>query len=374
MSNLKQSLPKKIILIVDDDLGIRDSVDEILTLSGYTSLMAADGVEAPELLASHKPDLIISDIMMPRMDGYAFFEALKNIREWSTIPFIFLTARGEKMDIRRGYQMGADRYLVKPFELEDLLIAVETRLERAAELERAIEEDINQMKQQLLNVFGHELRTPLSLLHGYSKILEQSQDALDKKATDEIFLVMQESVDRLVKLSEDLMLMVYLDSGVASVALESGNEPIHIKHILENLILGMSGDAERRNINVELDMDDELTVVGHSPYLSDLFKRILENAIKFGRPGGSVQIEANSLPEEIQVTIQDDGIGIAPEKMALLFKLFQQIDRESMEQQGLGLGLAIAARLTEFHGGRISAESELGQGSRFIVHLPINVK
>lgn len=374
MSNLKQSLPKKIILIVDDDLGIRDSVDEILTLSGYTSLMAADGVEAPELLASHKPDLIISDIMMPRMDGYAFFEALKNIREWSTIPFIFLTARGEKMDIRRGYQMGADRYLVKPFELEDLLIAVETRLERAAELERAIEEDINQMKQQLLNVFGHELRTPLSLLHGYSKILEQSQDALDKKATDEIFLVMQQSVDRLVKLSEDLMLMVYLDSGVASVALESGNEPIHIKHILENLILGMSGDAERRNINVELDMDDELTVVGHSPYLSDLFKRILENAIKFGRPGGSVQIEANSLPEEIQVTIQDDGIGIAPEKMALLFKLFQQIDRESMEQQGLGLGLAIAARLTEFHGGRISAESELGQGSRFIVHLPINVK
>ncbi len=374
MSNLKQSLPKKIILIVDDDLGIRDSVDEILTLSGYTSLMAADGVEALELLASHKPDLIISDIMMPRMDGYAFFEALKNIREWSTIPFIFLTARGEKMDIRRGYQMGADRYLVKPFELEDLLIAVETRLESAAELERAIEEDINQMKQQLLNVFGHELRTPLSLLHGYSKILEQSQDALDKKATDEIFLVMQESVDRLVKLSEDLMLMVYLDSGVASIALESGNEPIYIKHILENLILGMSGDAERRNINVELDMDDELTVVGHSPYLSDLFKRILENAIKFGRPGGSVQIEANSLPEEIQVTIQDDGIGIAPEKMALLFKLFQQIDRESMEQQGLGLGLAIAARLAEFHGGRISAESELGQGSRFIVHLPINVK
>ncbi len=374
MSNLKQSIPKKIILIVDDDLGIRDSVDEILTLSGYTSLMAADGVEALELLASHKPDLIISDIMMPRMDGYAFFEALKNIREWSTIPFIFLTARGEKMDIRRGYQMGADRYLVKPFELEDLLIAVETRLERAAELERAIEEDINQMKQQLLNVFGHELRTPLSLLHGYSKILEQSQDALDKKATDEIFLVMQESVDRLVKLSEDLMLMVYLDSGVASIALESGNEPIYIKHILENLILGMSGDAERRNINVELDMDDELTVVGHSPYLSDLFKRILENAIKFGRPGGSVQIEANSLPEEIQVTIQDDGIGIAPEKMALLFKLFQQIDRESMEQQGLGLGLAIAARLAEFHGGRISAESELGQGSRFIVHLPINVK
>ncbi len=374
MSNLKQSIPKKIILIVDDDLGIRDSVDEILTLSGYTSLMAADGVEALELLASHKPDLIISDIMMPRMDGYAFFEALKNIREWSTIPFIFLTARGEKMDIRRGYQMGADRYLVKPFELEDLLIAVETRLERAAELERAIGEDIDQMKQQLLNVFGHELRTPLSLLHGYSKILEQSQDALDKKATDEIFLVMQESVDRLVKLSEDLMLMVYLDSDVASIALESGNEPIYIKHILENLILGMSGDAERRNINVELDMDDELTVVGHSPYLSDLFKRILENAIKFGRPGGSVQIEANSLPEEIQVTIQDDGIGIAPEKMALLFKLFQQIDRESMEQQGLGLGLAIAARLAEFHGGRISAESELGQGSRFIVHLPINVK
>ena len=167
-------------------------------------------------------------------------------------------------------------------------------------------------------MFGHELRTPLSILHGYSKILEQSQDTLDKETTEEIFLVMQESVDRLVKLSEDLLLTVYLDSGVASIALESIHEPIYIKHILENLIYGMSDDFERRNINVELDMDDEQTVDGHSPYLSDLFKRILENAIKFGRPGGSVQIEANALPEEIQITIEDDGIGIAPEKMALL--------------------------------------------------------
>ena len=371
MSNLKQSDHKKTILIVDDDPVIRESIDEILTLSGYSSLTAADGVEALELMASHKPDLIISDIMMPGMDGYAFFETLKDIREWSTIPFIFLTARGEKTDIRRGYRMGADRYLLKPLDLEDLLIAVETRLERAAELERVIEEDINQTKQHLLNVFGHELRTPLSILHGYSRILEQSQDTIDKEASDEIFLVMQESVDRLVKLSEDLMLMVYLDSGVASIALENVNEPKFIKHILENLILGLSGDFERRNISVELTVSDELTVVGHSPYLSDLYKRILENAIKFGRPGGSVWIEANALPEELQITIRDDGIGIAPENKALLFNLFQQIDRGSMEQQGLGLGLAIATRLAEFHGGRISAESELGQGSKFTVHHPI---
>jgi len=374
MSNFIQTDEKKTILIVDDNPVIRDSVDEILTLSGYTSLTATDGVDALEIMASSKPDLIISDIMMPRMDGYAFFDALKDIREWSTIPFIFLTARGEKMDIRRGYRMGADRYLVKPLELEDLLIAVETRLERAAELERVIEEDINQTKQQLLNVFGHELRTPLSLLHGYSKILEQSQATFDKEAADEIYLVMQESVGRLVKLSEDLMLTVYLDSGVANIALESANEPIFIKHILENLIIGMSDDLEQRNVSVELDLADELTVIGHSPYLSDLFKRILENAIKFGRPGGSVWIEANAIPEEIQITFRDDGIGIAPDKMTLLFKLFQQIDRESMEQQGLGLGLAIAARLAEFHGGRISAESELGHGSKFIVHLPVNVK
>ncbi len=374
MSNFIQSDDKKTILIVDDNPNIRDSVDEILTLSGYTSLKAADGVEALEIMASKKPDLIISDIVMPRMDGYAFFDALKDIREWSNIPFVFLTARGEKTDIRRGYRMGADRYLVKPLELEDLLIAVETRLERAAELESVIEADINQTKQQLLNVFGHELRTPLSLLHGYSKIIEQSQGTLDKEAADEIFLVIQESVDRLVKLSEDLMLMVCLDSGVAYLSLESVNEPIFIKSILENLIVGLSNDLERRNIVVELNLTDELTIVGHSPYMSDLFKRILENAIKFGRPGGTIWVEANVFTEEIQITIRDNGIGIAPEKMTLLFKLFQQIDRESMEQQGLGLGLAIAARLAEFHGGRISAESELGQGSKFIVHLPIDVE
>ncbi|MCJ7824418.1 MAG: response regulator [Anaerolineales bacterium] len=149
MANFKQPDLKKTILIVDDNPVIRDSVEEILTLSGYTSLTAADGVEALESMASYTPDLIISDIMMPRMDGYAFFDRLKDVRDWSTIPFIFLSARGEKSDIRRGYQMGADRYLVKPLELEDLLIAVESRLELAAELERIVGEDINQTEQQI---------------------------------------------------------------------------------------------------------------------------------------------------------------------------------------------------------------------------------
>jgi DNA-binding response OmpR family regulator len=142
------------ILLVDDDPAILEGVVDLLQLYGYNLLTASDGKLALEVMQDYTPDLVISDIMMPEMDGYEFYEAVRSRPEWVPIPFIFLTARGQQVDIRRGQSLGADAYLVKPFEPEDLLIAIDARLKRARAIQAVTQADVDQMKQQLITIIS----------------------------------------------------------------------------------------------------------------------------------------------------------------------------------------------------------------------------
>jgi DNA-binding response OmpR family regulator len=139
-----------------------NSVVDILTLSDYACLAATDGAESLQVMYRQSPDLILSDITMQTMDGYEFYHAVRANPDWVAIPFIFLTARGQTADIRQGTSLGADHYLVKPFETDDLLATVEARLRRIREIQAAAQTDVERMKQHLMKVFGHELRTPLT--------------------------------------------------------------------------------------------------------------------------------------------------------------------------------------------------------------------
>ncbi|HEX9616240.1 MAG TPA: HD domain-containing phosphohydrolase [Anaerolineales bacterium] len=122
------------LLIVEDNPVLREGLQEMLELEGFNIMTASNGREALEKMAGLSPDLILSDIAMPEMDGYAFFRAIRNNPEWISIPFLFLTARGEKHDILAGKDLGADDYLVKPLTREELLTAVRARLGRSQQL------------------------------------------------------------------------------------------------------------------------------------------------------------------------------------------------------------------------------------------------
>src|SRR5688572_18065646 len=164
---------QQLILVVDDDVIILETVADFLRLNNYEVLTAANGNQALYLMQSRTPDLVLSDITMPEIDGYQLYEHIRLNPAWGTIPFIFMSARGEQQDIRLGYGMGADAYLIKPFELEDLQIAVQSRLMRVQEIERGARSDVEQMKQQMMMVMGHELRTPLSYVYGYLSLLKE---------------------------------------------------------------------------------------------------------------------------------------------------------------------------------------------------------
>jgi len=131
--------PLATILIVDDQPEILENIELILSLEGYHVLAAADGPQALDLLQAHAVDLILADIAMPRMNGYQLFERVRENPQWLPIPFLFLTARAMDSDIRYGKELGADDYLTKPIQPEDLLAAVQGRLRRARELARLSE-------------------------------------------------------------------------------------------------------------------------------------------------------------------------------------------------------------------------------------------
>ena len=140
------------ILIVDDQLTLRDNVKQLLEETGYRALTASDGAEALAVLQSQPVDLILADIAMPRMNGYQLYERARENPQWVKIPFIFLTARMLDSDIRYGKHLGVDDYLVKPFQLEDLLATIEGRLRRAQQL--AVHPESSQPPEQRVLTVG----------------------------------------------------------------------------------------------------------------------------------------------------------------------------------------------------------------------------
>ncbi|MBE9478887.1 MAG: response regulator transcription factor [Chloroflexi bacterium] len=127
---------QQVILIVDDEPVILDSLSDILCVHGFQVLKASNGLEALEILRDQIPDLILTDIMMPEMNGYQLYNRIRQNPEWVWIPLIFLTAKGEAEDIRFGKELGADDYLMKPIDAEDLIAAILGKLRRYTELDQ----------------------------------------------------------------------------------------------------------------------------------------------------------------------------------------------------------------------------------------------
>jgi putative nucleotidyltransferase with HDIG domain len=171
---------RETLLIVEDNPVLREGLQEMLELEGFYVMTASNGREALEKMAAQSPDLILSDIAMPEMDGYAFFRAVRNNPEWISIPFLFLTARGEKHDILAGKDLGADDYLVKPLTREELLTAVRARLGRSqqlrvAQLQQAYETSLTVLANAI-EVRDHYTRGHVERVMAYAFAIAEQLD------------------------------------------------------------------------------------------------------------------------------------------------------------------------------------------------------
>lgn len=363
------------ILVVEDNAAMLEGIRDILEMVGYQVVTALDGQEALDLMEQQPPDLIVSDIMMPRMDGYQFFSAVRANPKWLGIPFIFLTAKDQPVDVRLGKQLGADDYLTKPFEPEDLLVTVDAKLERVAVLQAATEAEMNRLKQNILNTLSHEFRTPLTYIRGYLElILHEGPDQLSVEELRDFLQGVKQGSDRLRRLVDDFIFLVMLETGEAKNAFHW--ERIYftgLRSMLETIVYQLTPLARQRNVHLETDIAQSLPgTVLHVDYIKDALERLIDNATKFSQQaGGHVLVRATADDEWIYIAVQDSGVGIAATEIPFLFKRLHQLRREQLEQQGVGAGLSIVKGIVEIHGGRVEAESQLGQGSTFTLALPI---
>lgn len=362
------------ILVVEDHRPLLMAVCEILESEGYDVLTAMDGVEALERMERSRPDLIVADIMMPRMDGYALYKTVRARPEWLAIPFIFLTARAEREDILKGKELGAEDYITKPFDPQDLVVTVRSRLRRAKDIHEATQVEFNQLKQQIITILGHELRTPLTYVSGYTDLaLEESAD-LDPHAFQNFLLGIKRGADRLTELVEDLLFLVYLDTGRAAeefhmLARVHRDVNLLVKHVVNSY----QEQADAKGVTLTVHLAQDLPPVQlYETYLIDALGRLVDNGIKFCKKEGHVvTVSTRQVDDWIEVIVTDDGIGIPQSHLPYLFERFRQVSRERMEQQGAGVGLTIARELIHLHDGDIVAASEVGVGSTFTVRLPI---
>lgn len=360
------------ILVVEDDEAMAGGIGDVLELAGYQVETAHNGREALNVLAGWLPDLIVSDIMMPEMDGYDLFKAVRARPEWLSIPIIFLTAKGQKVDIRLGKTLGAEDYLVKPFDWEDLLVAVESRLERFQKLKEGHRIEISDLKTRILNTLSHEFRTPLTYITGYTDLLQDAN--LTPEELQQFLRRLQGGSLRLSRLVEDFLFLVSLEAGEAETAFKLQRDHFTEWSALVDRVLAQSAEkaaTHQVTLSSSIAPDVPMTML-HAVYIESVVARLVDNAIKFtlNKPG-KVDVAVSAKDGGVQVEVCDEGIGISKQHLPVIFEPFQQIDRDSHEQQGAGVGLAIARGIVRLHGGRIEATSTPDQGSTFTVWLPL---
>ncbi len=252
-------------------------------------------------------------------------------------------------------------------------MAVHARLVRAQAIRQATDIEFDQLKQQIVTMLGHELRTPLTYVSGYTDLALEDVSTLSPDAMQEFLNGIKRGADRLTNLVEDLLLLIRLDTGRTEEEFH-GLVAVHqdLGRIVERTVRKYEKQATNRGVALEVNTAPNLTPVRLcEPFLVNALDQLVENSIKFSHGQGKhVTVRTKIVKDWAEIAISDEGVGISSDDLPHIFERFRQIGREQMEQQGTGLGLAIAQELIRLHGGEITVESALGEGSTFTIRLP----
>lgn len=370
-----QERPPK-ILVVEDDTNLLHGIKAILQIDHYDVLIAENGRDALKIMHNQvtPPDLIISDIMMPYMDGKAFFKAVRQEPQWLDIQFIFLTAKSEKDDIQDGVGLGADDYVTKPYDPDYLRTTVRSRLERRFKLGLFHAGKIAQIKRNILTILNHEFRTPLTFVVAYADMLDISKEVDELKKNEEILSFLKgisSGAERLRNLIENFIALVELETGEAKDTINYRKQMIpELDSFLElawNEVVQKTGAVQPCEIIVD---DRVAPFAADHDYFKLAIRHLLDNAVKFSKPNDHIIIRVQPDGDRVTISIQDHGRGIPEHELEGIWQTFYQIDRQNYEDQGAGSGLAIVRGVIQLHGGTIDVESVYGEGSTFTIRLP----
>lgn len=361
------------ILVVEDNAIVLESIVESLKIHGYHVLQALNGLEAIPLAQKHLPHIILSDIMMDGMDGYALLNELRKDPATALIPFLFMSAKTDFDDIRFAMNLGADDYITKPFSPSSLVTTIKTRISKNAMMQSAVHDKIKQLTENLAYAMPHELRTPMTAIMGCADLIKRNIDPLN---TEEILLcsdLIDTSVRRLYRLIEQF-------NHYAQLTLIEA-EPLRRKQLYTQMTM-YAGDTinefvmeeATRNgrtecIVIEDNIGDAILPI-KSYYLEMIVREVLNNAFKFSAPNSPIRVTLSKTLQGYVVSMNDKGRGISKQHIRNI-EAFTQFERQQYEQQGVGLGLALVKKILDLYGGKFIMHSEQGIGTTVQMILPL---
>jgi PAS domain S-box-containing protein len=371
-----ETVARATVLVVEDNLDMNRFIAQTLA-ENYEVLCAFNGQEGLEKAVAIRPTMIVSDIMMPVMNGAEMIAEIGKRSELADIPILILSAKADeelKIELLAGR---AQDFVTKPFSEKDLLVRVrnlievrqsqerERRLYQAVLESEARAREADRRKDEFLAMLGHELRNPLAPIMTALQVMDLKDETSSSKERQ----LIDRQVRHLGRLVDDLLDIARVTRG----KLRINKKRIDLALVIERAVEMASPLFEQRSHNLRLVVPRTgLVVDADASRLAQVVANLLTNAAKYTEPGGSIVLTALAEGDRIIVAVKDNGQGIAPDLLPQIFDLFVQGQRTlERAQGGLGIGLALVRNLVELHGGHVEAKSGgAGQGSEFVIELP----
>lgn len=363
----------KRILVIEDESDVREIILDILEAEEFEVRGAENGRDGVELAKEYLPDLVICDVMMPEMDGYDVLKTLRQNKNTSTIPFIFLTAKATRENLRYGMNLGADDYLTKPFSRKDLLNAISSRIQKKDAIDQKTQEHLDELRSNLTLSLPHELRTPLNGILGLSQLLIEDFTEMEAAEVQPMLADIHTSAQRLYRLISnfllyaDLELLVHDSERMKFWPKGSVKDP---NTLITKVADEMLESLPERQSDFNLELENNCEVKLPEEIFQKIVEELLNNAFKFSEESQKVGLKSEVYSQTYSLEFINQGRGMTSDQIAKL-GAYKQFDRGRGEHQGAGLGLAIVKRLLDLHGGELTLESIPDKITTVRIILPI---
>ncbi len=350
-----QNSNKAKILVVDDDKRNLVIMKHMLEDS-FEIKTAESGEKAWEIMSGFIPDIILLDIMMPGMDGYELSKKVKEDNQLRFVKIILVSGKSSLDSRLKGYEYGADDYITKPFETDELLAKIRVYLN----LKHF--EEVDSLKNSFLSLISHETKTPISQILGYSELLLGTRLSDEQRAWIQVIV---QSAHLLLENSDKILLLSQLKKGMPI-----NKEPYPIKDILTSLIDNNDPRASNQKISFKLIGTGNFEIHTDTQLFKKSLQFIVDNALRFSPEGSIISINYKLKNELCQINISDQGSGITDNPVSKVFKEFA-VNNILHHTEGLRISLAISKAIVEAHGGTLTAKNNPDSGATFQFQIPL---
>jgi len=361
------------VLVVDDEESNRELLRVILEAQGHQVFVAVNGIEGLERVVEDRPDVVLLDVLMPKMNGNDVCRQLKGSPQTASIPVILISGLRTREDMLKGIEAGANDFLSKPVDTRDVLLRVRNAIYTKRLFDQLEESyhrlrELEALRDNLTHMIVHDLRNPLTGIQASLQLM-QLRMRMDNKLDPNTV----ENLDLAFKLTKTLAAMISslldiskLEAGKMSLNLRPGD----LRTVTQEALQALGSTEEHERVILE-----ESSQAVEAPFDRDMIQRVIANlvgnAIKFTPREGKIGITVKREGDQAQVAVTDTGPGISPEYQEKIFEKFGQVEAAQVGQnRSTGLGLTFCKLAVEAHGGKIMVESRVGEGSTFRFWLP----